>query len=206
MHNPDSISKLMREHKEALRFGLPEGLELELRHEPRHRFSASPSVLALAACACVAISVLSFEAGRMMPAKAPSAAQEVVSGHVRSLMAGHLYDVKSTDQHTVKPWFEGKLDFGPVVRDFTPQGFALVGGRLDYVGGRAVAALVYQHGQHFINVYEWPALEQGDTAPRLSTDRGFQLFDWRARGIAYWVVSDVNAADLQSLAQELATN
>ena len=196
----DPVSSLMRQHREALRHALPASLDLR----PPRRFALT-GASALAIAACVLISALSFQLGRLSDRGLTDSTitEEVVSGHVRSLMAAHLFDVRSTDQHTVKPWFEGKLDFGPVVKDFVDKGFALVGGRLDYVGGRVVVALVYQHGQHFINVFEWPAQDASDSAPRLSTDRGFQLYSWQKNGLAFWVVSDVNGADLQVLAMAL---
>jgi anti-sigma factor RsiW len=121
---------------------------------------------------------------------------EVVSSHVRALMVDHLTDVASTDQHTVKPWFQGKLSYAPPVRDFKAQGFPLVGGRLEYLEGRPVAALVYRHGQHAINVFVWP----GTAAAQGPLDRqGFHVRAWADAGMQFWAVSDVNAADLETL-------
>lgn len=122
--------------------------------------------------------------------------QDVISGHARSMMVSHLADVASTDQHTVKPWFADKLDFAPNVADFTAQGYPLVGGRLDYVDQHNVAAIVYRHRLHTINLYQWP--ERGHTAaPALSVSReGYQLEHWTQHGMNYWLVSDMNAQEL----------
>jgi anti-sigma factor RsiW len=128
-------------------------------------------------------------------------AREVESAHVRSLMTeGHLNDVISTDRHTVKPWFEGKLDFAPVVLDLAPSGYALIGGRLDYLDGRPVAALTYRHRLHVVNLFEWPAKAAGDTAPELVTHRGYALVHWRRQGLEYWAVSDIEPQDLLQFA------
>ena len=127
-------------------------------------------------------------------------AEELVTSHVRSLMVDHLSDVASTDQHTVKPWFSGKLDYAPPVRDFANRGFALMGGRIDYVEHRAVAVLVYQHKGHVINAFVWPATP-ADSSLRQHTRRGFNMIEWSAEGMRYWVVSDISLDDLKEFSR-----
>jgi anti-sigma factor RsiW len=131
--------------------------------------------------------------------------REVIAGHVRSLMVSHLSDVISTDQHTVKPWFTGKLDFSPPVTDFSTEGFALIGGRLDYLDKQAVSAVVYQRNQHRINVFVWPAKEAGGTQPKWEFEQGYHLAHWRSHGMNYWAISDLNAKELGVLVSLLET-
>lgn len=121
-----------------------------------------------------------------------------IDAHLRSLQAGHLVDVASTDQHTVKPWFDGKLDFAPPVRDFADDAFPLEGGRLDVLRGRSVAALVYGRRKHVVNVFVWPT-SQGDHAPRSGSQLGYQWMEWRKGGMEFCAVSDTSAADLEEL-------
>lgn len=125
-------------------------------------------------------------------------AAQIVDAHLRSLQPGHLTDVLSSDQHTVKPWFDGRLNFAPAVRDFADRGFPLEGGRLDIVQGRTVAALVYGRRKHLINVFVWPD-SQSNAAPRSGAQQGYQWIEWRKGGMEMWAVSDVNAADLAEL-------
>jgi anti-sigma factor RsiW len=124
-------------------------------------------------------------------------AEQVVDNHIRSMLAGHLADVPSSDQHTVKPWFNGKLSFSPNVVDLAQKGFPLAGGRLDYMNDQNVAALVYHRRAHIINVFIYPA--SGDSSPVLTQRRGYNLIHWDSSGMEYWVVSDVNASELQEL-------
>jgi len=142
-----------------------------------------------------------------LPRERPEAAtaREAVSGHIRSLMANHLTDVASTDQHTVKPWFSGRLDFSPPVTDFAAANYPLVGGRLDYLQGRPVAALVYMHRMHVINVFVWPMSDAHEGIAPALTQRGFHVIHGTRAGMAYWVVSDLNAEELAAFAQLLAT-
>lgn len=128
--------------------------------------------------------------------------QEVLSAHVRSLLQDSPIQVASSDAHTVKPWFAGRIDFAPEVRDLAAEGFPLLGGRLDYVAGRRVGAIVYKRRLHTISVFVWPAT-QGDIAARIVTRNGFNLLSWRRHGLAYWAVSDLNASDLGQLANLL---
>jgi anti-sigma factor RsiW len=121
---------------------------------------------------------------------------EVVSAHLRSLQAQHLIDVQSTDQHTVKPWFNGRLDVAPPVADPTAQGFTLLGGRLDYVDAKRVAAIVYRRRVHIINLFCAPAPGSGDRAATMESLQGFNVRRWRENGINLWAVSDINADEL----------
>lgn len=130
-------------------------------------------------------------------------ADAVLSGHIRSLQANHLVDVLSSDQHTVKPWFHGKLDFAPPVPDLSKQGWALLGGRLDYVDGRPVAALVYQRRMHHINVFLWPGSGAAGSAVQQERAQGYQILHWNDNELAYWVVSDLNRPELQEFARAL---
>lgn len=130
-------------------------------------------------------------------------AEQIVASHIRSLQPGHLYDVQSSDQHTVKPWFDGKLDFAPPVNDLADHGFPLVGGRLDYLDHRDVAALVYQRQKHFINVFIWPADSQTRKFPEVQTFRGYNLVFWQRDGMIFCAASDLNTAELQQFAQLL---
>jgi anti-sigma factor RsiW len=149
-------------------------------------------VVAAAAMVLIATAVW-MAVGRMGRGSEELLASEVTSAHVRSLMlVEHLWDVKSTDQHTVKPWFDGKIDFAPEVRDFKADSFALEGGRLDYLANRAVAALVYRHEKHYVNLFIWPAPGRSDEAEAVTRRQGYVLVHWVRSGMNYWAVSDMS--------------
>jgi anti-sigma factor RsiW len=130
---------------------------------------------------------------------------ELVDNHVRSLIGDHLTDVRSTDQHTVKPWFNGKIDFAPRVVDLAAQGFPLIGGRVDYIRGHTAAALVYGRRKHFVNVFIWPvgSLREDEVSRQYN---GYSLLHWTADGLSYWAVTDASPTDLTAFREEYTTS
>ena len=162
---------------------------------PSARVRRAPLALAMAAGFAAAVIIgtplwLTQRAG-----DAPWA-EEAISSHIRSMQPQHLMDVVSTDQHTVKPWFDGKLDFSPRVKDLANQGFPLVGGRLDALGGHSVAALVYKRHLHVINLYQWP-VSASDTAQGATQSDGYTAIQWTADRMHFVAVSDVDANELR---------
>ena len=157
--------------------------------------------LAIATVLLLVFAVMFF---RSQPSTDDLIANELVSDHVRSMMVDHLADVASTNQHTVKPWFEGKLDYSPPVTDLASQGFPLTGGRLDYAAGRPIAVLVYQRKLHPINLFVLPTSD-ADTRPKMSSRQGFNLVHWTRQGMTFWAVSDLNLDELQQFAQLLGS-
>ncbi len=150
------------------------------RRAPIPWFSAP---LALAAAFAVVLGLVSLYQWTTLDRSSDNAlAKEVIYSHVRSLLAAHLLDVPSTDQHTVKPWFDGKLEFSPPVQDFANQGFRLIGGRLDFLKGREVAALVYQRNKHIINVFTWPAEAGQNASGQIFAKDGFNVLHWARNG------------------------
>jgi len=185
-------------------YDAPEQLRARVSGQARRTTSAR-RLMAWAAAAAIVVSIgEGISLVRSGTARANTPVDEVVNGHVRSLMADHLFDVRSTDQHTVKPWFLGQLDFSPPVVDLASVGFPLVGGRLDYVAGRPVAALVYQRQKHTINVFVWPTSD-GTPAVQERSIRGFHVRHWIRNGMAYWAVSDLNDVELTEFVRALQT-
>lgn len=185
------------------RYQAPEALREAVRAGLRRssgvggaRQRTTPSALRwLGLAASLAVVALGSWRLAVRHATAESLAEEVLTAHVRSLMPGHLTDVLSSDQHTVKPWFNGKLDFSPPVYDFSGRGYPLLGGRLDYLDRRAVAALVYGRRQHLINVFLWPGqVAKGATAPLAR--QGYHMLQWATPEYTYWVVSDLGLSEL----------
>lgn len=168
------------------------------------RSTSMRRVLTWAAAAALVVSIGGgLTLVRTVTGRRDAIVDEVVDSHVRSLMADHLFDVRSTDQHTVKPWFLGKLDFSPTVVDLAAIDFPLVGGRLDYLSGRAVAALVYQRRQHTINVFIAPLTADPSTAIEGRTVRGFHVRHWIRDGMSFWAVSDLNESELTDFVRAL---
>jgi anti-sigma factor RsiW len=175
--------------------------KLASRLAPKDRWASARWPGLAAACLLAALVVWKVAPSQLRPASA-AIERDVVAAHVRSLLAEHLMDVPSSDRHTVKPWFAGRLDFAPEVEDLSGQGFTLAGGRLDYINGRTVAALIYRRRQHTINVFTWPA-GGGDESARTESVQGFNVVHWVKHGMEWWAVSDLAAGELAELAHLL---
>jgi anti-sigma factor RsiW len=173
------------------------------REEKATRQTLSPWLMFAtgAAFAAVLVGFALFQTTRA--ARTDAIVDQVVANHVRSLLAAQLVDVVSSDQHTVKPWFDGKIDFAPQVRDLSGNGFPLVGGRLDYLDGKTVAALVYQRNKHPINVFITAAPGNRDTSPIVKAQRGYNVFSWTHGEMKYWAVSDLNQGELRQFTELL---
>jgi len=187
-HAPDGLRESVQA---AVRGSDPIPQNVLVRRAPRFWISTG---LALAAGI-----LLGFFAGqiRVRDASEQTLLAALTDSHVRSLIDTHLTDVISSDQHTVRPWFEGKLDFAPPVPDLSGQGFPLVGGRIEYIDGRAVAALVYERRKHFINLFVWPAPVGDQEMKREKPQRGYNIVRWRAAGMNYSAVSEIAEDDLR---------
>jgi anti-sigma factor (TIGR02949 family) len=205
-----ALSALVR--RDVRRFEAPVSLRERIsgeiaRHERRRRFGelrllgVGWNPVAIAASIMLAVIGTTFVEGG---AGEDDVAQEVVGSHIRSLMANHLTDVPSSDQHTVKPWFNGRLDISPPVVDLAAAGFPLVGGRLDYLDRHPVAALVYRHQQHLINVMVWPMSGGKRQAPGTLTQQGYNFVHFDKGDLSYWVVSDLNPAELRDFVAKLS--
>jgi len=198
-------SQLLRE--KLVRYSAPDVLKARIRSALAQPNAFDPPVAVRAARApwtrlvaagvtiAVASSVLTFAAANRA-SSSRAAANDVLASHIRSLMPGHLTDVVSTNQHNVKPWFNGRLGLSPTVPSLDSAGFVLVGGRLDYLDGHPTAVVVYARRQHFINVYSWPTANGSPQTVNETSDRGYHLMHWRNDGIEYWAASDLNSVEL----------
>jgi anti-sigma factor RsiW len=160
---------------------------------PRGRWFTGGLSAGLALAACLAVFTI-LPRGNTMP-------DWIVAAHIRALQPDHLVDVVSTDQHTVKPWFAGRLPFAPPVKDLAPEGFVLAGGRLDYLPGNTAATLIYRRRQHVIDLFIWPSAGDEDRASASGVREGYNYIRWRAGGMAFWAVSDLNAQELSDFSR-----
>jgi anti-sigma factor RsiW len=158
--------------------------------------------------AIAATSVVTWTAAIQLNRPSPDEliAEQVIAGHARSVLTSHIADVATSDQHTVKPWLSGKLDFSPPVTDLTTAGFPLIGGRLDYLDKRPVAALAYRHNQHLINLFVWPDSKSTHTKPtQLLSKQGYHMLHWSDAGMTFWAISDLNEAEMRAFAETYAS-
>ena len=191
------VSSLQRE---SLRFNAPQHLKslvtssIERANPVARRSFSGWRWAGIAASVLVIVALSGLVATRTTPSVERPLTEEIVSSHVRSMMAAHLTDVASSETHNVKPWFASRLDYSPPVKDLSVQGFPLLGGRMDYLADRPVAALVYQRNQHFINLFVWPANES--TPENRLALRGYNLMHWEQSGMTYWLISDLSPEEL----------
>jgi len=182
------------ELRRRIEASLPQARVMPNRRAVLKGFAMGSAVSAIAATGLVAVILRSDDEARIE--------SEVVSAHLRSLQAGHLTDVLSTDQHTVKPWFNGKLDVAPPVIDLTAQGFTLIGGRLDYVDTRPIGAIVYRRRAHVINLFVAQTASAEPRSARIDSIQGFNIRRWSVRGLNYWAVSDLAADELAEFGEK----
>jgi anti-sigma factor RsiW len=187
----------------APRYAAPDHLRNRVMHSVGRRPVEIPRRRGIASWAIAATVLLAVSAGwnalllRPQRNAGDAVSQQIVSSHIRSLIGDHLLDVPSTDRHNVKPWFNGRLDYAPDVKDFAAEGFVLIGGRVDYLDRRTVAALVYKRSQHVINLFVWPSSTKVETPADVS---GYNLVAWNRAGMEYCAVSDLNESELRQFA------
>jgi len=182
------------ELRRRIEASLPRAQAAPNRRSVLRGFAMGSAVSAIAATGLIAIVLRNDDQSRVT--------SEIVSAHLRSLQAGHLTDVVSTDQHTVKPWFNGRLDVAPPVIDLTALGFTLIGGRLDYIDARPVGAIVYRRRLHVINLFVAQTANTETRAPRTETFQGFNVRSWSEGGLNYWAVSDIAADELAEFSEK----
>jgi anti-sigma factor RsiW len=206
MHEAMSTPGMRYQAPESLRARIETALPTTTWLAPRARVPGRPgwlkgfamgSVVSTALAACLVLFVVHTEEDQRIVG-------DVVSAHLRSLQGDHLIDVVSTDQHTVKPWFNGRLDVAPPVIDLTPQGFTLIGGRLDYIDGRPVAAIVYKRRAHVINLFVSQTSGSGSGAA-MEKLQGFTVWSWAWSDLSFRAVSDINGEELQEFGDKLET-
>jgi len=209
-HNAQNLKKALKQ--DALFFTAPAELRRTIKAELHSQLKTESrwnvwnwnwlsAATTSVATACLAL-LLTVTLTR--PSAEQRLTQEIVSSNIRSLMANHMLDVVSTDQHTVKPWFNGKLDFSPPVKDLAAQEFPLIGGRLDYIGGHSVAALVFQHRKHVINLFIWPVNGKDSKPASLTPIQGYNVIHWSEADMTFWAVSDLNGKELMDFVQDFA--
>ena len=193
----------------SLRYEAPSGLQnrsqlsLHRASKPKRLFYPSPRHVLGVAVSLVRVALGTWQFARisLVPTPDDFLVKELVNSHVRSLLAKEPVDILSSNQHTVKPWFTGKLDFSPPVKDLAGEGFPLFGGRVDYVDNRPVAALLYGREQHKINLLIWPMAKDLDVAITSQTRQGYHLIHWTSSGMTFWAISDLNSKELEEFAK-----
>ena len=199
-------------HREELHFELPPGIRDKVTRSlvpagvesPTRRARLVPQFVPLAIAAGLTLAALAwFSLGTLLHRATVPLVAEITSNHIRSLLADHLLDVTSTDQHTVKPWFAGRIQYSPPVKDLSAEGFKLAGARLEYINHQDVAALVYQYNKHIINLYVWPGTEKDKSAGSTFSRDGYNVVNWERDGMIFWAVSDVAADMLKKFSQAM---
>jgi anti-sigma factor RsiW len=208
-----ALQALLRQ--EELHFELPPGirdkvtssLALPAVKTPSRTAHIVPHFVPLAIAAALALlaGLAWFNLGALFHRATVPLVAEITSNHIRSLLAGHLLDVTSSDQHTVKPWFAGRIQYSPPVKDLSAAGFKLAGARLEYIAHQDVAALVYQYNKHIINLFVWPQTQKGNSPQSTFSRDGYNVVNWEKDGMTFWAVSDVEPSILMKFSEAMQT-